>query len=366
MSPSAEISRAYSALCGFENLLDAWRKAAKGKRGFGPAASFEFHLADRLLELREELLSGRYQPGQYVNFTIHEPKRRTISAAPFRDRVVHHALCNIIEPRFEPLFIADSYANRIGKGTHAALDRLHYFALRHRYVLRVDIVKHFASIDHAVLLDVLARRIPEPDIMGLIKRIVASGDGVLDHEYPMTWFEGDDLLAACRPRGLPIGNLTSQFWSNCLLHPFDQFVTRELRCPAYLRYVDDFALFSDDPAQLWQWKQAIIKRLARFRLTIHEAEAQVAPTRCGIPWLGFVVYPGYRKVKGRKVHHTRRALAARLEQYHAGLISYAELEASITGWINHVCYADSWGLRRNVLGDLVIVPARHRLQQFSV
>ncbi len=98
----------------------------------------------------------------------------------------------------------------------------------------------------------------------------------------------------CRPRGLPIGNLTSQFWSNCYLHPFDQFIKRELRCPAYLRYVDDMALFSDSKHELWAWKRAIVERLASLRLVIHEASAQVTPVRCGIPWLGFIVYPTHR------------------------------------------------------------------------
>ena len=363
MSRSAELTPAFSQLCSWGNLFSAWRKAAKGKRGLTPAARFEYRLADQLLALRQALMSGRYTPGRYVNFAIHEPKRRTISAAPFRDRVVHHALCNVIEPRFERLFIADSFANRMGKGTHAAVDRLQQLARCYRHVLRADIVKHFASIDHEILLETLGRHIPEFDVMELARRIIASGDGVLEHEYEMVWFAGDDLLAACRPRGLPIGNLTSQFWSNCYLHPFDQFVKRQLRCTAYLRYVDDFALFSDDKAQLWEWKQAIIERLARYRLTLHGREAQVAPTQAGIPWLGFVVYPGHRRVKGRKVRNTRRALAARLAAYHAGEISFAELDASIAGWINHVRYADSWGLRKSVLHDLVIEPARHERSQ---
>ena len=202
MNQSAELTPAFSRLCSWENLLSAWRKAAKGKRGLMPAATFEYQLADRLLELRQALVSGHYEPGRYVNFAIHEPKRRTISAAPFRDRVVHHALCNVIEPRFERLFIADSFANRRGKGTHAAVDRLQGFARRYRYVLRADIVKHFASIDHEILLETLGRHIPESDVMQLVRRIVASGDGVLAHEYEMVWFAGDDLLAACRPRGL--------------------------------------------------------------------------------------------------------------------------------------------------------------------
>ena len=354
-----DITPAFSRICSWGNLLAAWRKAAKGKRGLMPAAAFEHQLADRLLELRLALISGRYRPGGYVNFVIHEPKRRTISAAPFRDRVVHHALCDIIEPRFDPRFISGSFANRLGKGTHAAIDRCQAFARRYRYVLRADIVKHFASIDHDILLDILGERIPEADVMQLIRRIVASGKGILEHEYQMAWFAGDDLLAICRHRGLPIGNLTSQFWSNCYLHPFDQFVTRQLGCPAYLRYVDDLALFGDDKVQIWAWKQAIIERLARYRLVIHTDAAQVSPTSSGIPWLGLVVFPDYRRVKGRKVRNARRALAERLAAYHAGRISFAALDASIRGWINHVRYADSWGLRESVLSDVVIVRAQH-------
>ena len=186
--------------------------------------------------------------------------------------------------------------------------------------------------------------------MALVDAVLASGAGVLEDEYEMVWFPGDDLLAACRPRGLPIGNLTSQFWSNCYLHPFDQFVTRELGCRAYLRYVDDFALFSDEKRELWAWKRAIVERLARLRLVIHEAAAQVVPVGCGIPWLGFVVYPTHRRVKARKVRSATRHLADRLDAYRAGEISFGEFDASVKGWVNHVRYADTWGLRRHVLG----------------
>lgn len=345
-------SEAYRRICAWENLLQAHLKAARGKRMHRAPAEFEYRLADQLLALKTELEHGSYRPGPYVHFHIHEPKRRKISAAPFRDRVLHHALCNLIEPRFERLFIADSYANRPGKGTHRAVDRLQRFAQRYRYVLRADIVKHFPSIDHEILRRTLASGVPEEDVMGLVDLVLESGAGVLDDEYEMAYFPGDDLLAACRPRGLPIGNLTSQFWSNCMLHPFDQFVTRELRCPAYLRYVDDFALFSDSKRELWIWKRAIIERLGLLRLSIHEAEAQVVPVRCGVPWLGFVVYPTHRLLKGRKVHAARRRLGERMDACQAGRISFGELDASVKGWINHVRYADTWGLRRHVFRSL--------------
>ncbi len=317
-------SPAFEHLCSWENLVLAWRRAARGKRGTQSVARFEYRAEEHLAELRAQLLAGTYRPGAYVHFHIKDPKRRKISAAQFRDRVVHHALCTVMEPRFERLFMPDSYANRAGKGTHRAIDRLQEFARLHRYVLRADIVQHFASVDHAVLLDTLSRQMPEPDIMALVEAIVDSGRGVLDDEYRYVRFPGDDLLAVCRPRGLPIGNLTSQFWSNCYLHPFDEFVKRDLRCPAYLRYVDDFALFGDRKRELWAWKAAIIERLARLRLVIHETRAQVLPVQAGIPWLGFVVHPTHRLVKGRKVRNARRGLRSRLAAYHAGAISFAE------------------------------------------
>jgi retron-type reverse transcriptase len=342
-------SDAFRQITAWSNLLLAFRKAARGKRYKAAVARFENRMADELLGLRQALGSGAYRPGAYTHFTIHEPKRRLISAAPFRDRVVHHALCNIIEPRFESSFIGDSYANRVGKGTHGAVDRLQGLARRYRYVLRADVVRHFPSIDHQILLGILARHIPEDDVMALVETIIASGAGVLDDEYPMVWFPGDDLLAACRPRGLPIGNLTSQFWSNCYLHPFDDFCKRRLRCPAYLRYVDDLALFGDSKSQLWDWKHAIVERLARLRLTIHDSRCQVVPTAGGIPWLGFIVYPGHRRLKARKVAAAGRRLGERYDAYLRGAISFAELDASVKGWVNHVRYADTWGLRRQLL-----------------
>jgi retron-type reverse transcriptase len=126
----------YTQLCSWDNLLLAYRNAARGKRGHANVAAFEYHLEYNLISLQEELQSFSYRPGDYTSFFVHEPKRRLISAAPFRDRVVHHALCNLIEPLFEQLFISCSYANRVGKGTHRALDRLQAFARRYPYLLQ--------------------------------------------------------------------------------------------------------------------------------------------------------------------------------------------------------------------------------------
>lgn len=234
----------------WQNLWLAYHKAARGKRGRAAAAGFEHHLADHLLELQQDLIQQTYRPGAYRHFTIHEPKRRKISAAPFRDRVVHHALCNIIEPIFEAQFHPHSYANRVGKGTHRAVDQLQTYSRSYRYVLRLDIVQHFPSLDHAILKRELFRFLADPQVQWLIAVILNSGEGVLADEYKMVYFQNNSLLALTRPRGLPIGNLTSQFWSNCYLNPLDWFITRELGCRAYLRYVDDMALFSNNKQPL--------------------------------------------------------------------------------------------------------------------
>jgi len=349
-------SRAFVELCSWPNLLEAYRRASRGKRRTAAVAAFDFQAADRILELRSEMLGGEYRPGPYTHFFIHEPKRRKISAALFRDRVVHHALCNVIEPRFERVFVSDSYANRIGKGSHRAVQRLQQFTQAHRYVLRADVRQHFASIDHAILLDALGQHIGEDDIMALVRHILVSGEDALTDQYGTQFFPGDDLFAVFRPRGLPIGNLTSQFWSNCYLHSLDLFVKRELCCGAYLRYVDDFALFSDSKRTLWAWKRAIVERLAALRLTIHERSAQVAPVASGVPWLGFVVFPDHRRVKARKVRFASQRLRGRYAQYQRGKISFAEFDASVQGWINHVRYADTWGLRRHVLTPFLLKP----------
>lgn len=278
--------------------------------------------------------------------------------------MVHHALCNLIEPIFERSFIADSYANRVGKGTHRALDRCQQFTRRYRYVLQCDIVQFFPAIDHAILRRTLARKVDDPNVLWLIDRILESGAGVLAEEYRMVYFPGDDLFAVNRPRGLPIGNLTSQFWANCYLNPFDHFIKRELRCSAYLRYVDDFVLFADDKKRLWDWRTLLIERLARFRLTVH-AGAHPRPVTEGIPFLGFVVYPRRRRLKRRKGIVFRRKFRRLLVAYRRGLIDFQGLDASVQGWINHVRYGNTWGLRA-ALFAAHLIPARRSLPQVEL
>jgi RNA-directed DNA polymerase len=355
----------YQTLTSWDNLLLAYRKASQGKRGQANVAEFEHRLEDNLLALQSELRDFSYRPGFYTSFHIHEPKRRLISAAPFRDRVVHHALCNLIEPAFERSFIFDSYANRLGKGTHRALNRAQEFARRYPYVLQCDIRQFFPSIDHEILREELSRKVRDARVMWLCEQILASGTGVLSEEYEMQWFPGDDpstgsgqgLFAALRPRGLPIGNLTSQFWANVYLNPFDHFVQRELGCKAYVRYVDDFLLFACDKKTLRDWLAAIETRLARLRLTIHPG-AQPRPVTEGISFLGFRVYPQRRALKRQKGLYYQRKLRQLIRAYANGRLPLADLNASVQGWINHVRYGNTTGLRKAILSGISLPPRR--------
>ncbi len=345
----------YPRLVTYQNLFRAFQKAARGKRGLPTVAEFAFEEDANLFRLQEELQAKTYQPGSYQSFYILDPKRRLVSAAPFRDRVVHHALCNVIEPVFERTFLGDSYANRRHKGTHKALDRAQGFAQTYPYVLQCDVRQYFPSIDHQILREILARKIQDDDTLWLCNQILKSGEGVLEEEYEMVYFPGDDLFSVNRPRGLPIGNLTSQFWANIYLNELDQFIKRRLHARAYLRYVDDFLLFSSDKRELWSWKRAIVDFLATLRLTLHERESTVYPTRTGIPFLGFRLYPDHRLLKRKNgIAFQKRFLKWR-KQVSEGQLSFSKLHDRIQGWVAHAQNANTWGLRRSLFQSRIPV-----------
>ncbi|HIC76905.1 MAG TPA: RNA-dependent DNA polymerase, partial [Candidatus Dadabacteria bacterium] len=210
------VGNLWSNIIDFDNLLFASRKAQRGKRFQENVLRFNYDLEAELFDIRDELMEKTYQPGEYKTFEIYEPKKRMISAAPYRDRVVHNALCNVIEPIFEKSFIYDSYANRKEKGTHKALDRFVKYFRSSQYVLKCDIVKYFPSIDHEILKNLLRRKIKCKDTLWLINLIIDNSNPQIPaNEY----FEGDDLFTPFeRKKGLPIGNLTSQFFANIYLN----------------------------------------------------------------------------------------------------------------------------------------------------
>jgi len=221
-------------------------------------------------------------------------------------------------------------------------------------------VLSFPSVDHALLYDLLAQRIACPPTLSLIQRIIASGAGIHDDGWEMQWFPGDDLLAAARPRGLPIGNQTSQFWSNVYLNELDKFVKQALHCPAYLRYCDDFLLFADDKPTLRHWRREIEAFLVSLRLRLHARKSPIYPVTSGIPFLGFLVFPGHRRLRRDNGVYFERRLKRLLGRYVAGEISREELDASIRGWVAHAAHGDTWRLRWSILRRFVIPPQEVR------
>jgi retron-type reverse transcriptase len=299
------------------------------------------------------LRSQTYAPGPYRTFTIRDPKVRLISAAPYRDRVVHHALCAVLEPIFEQTFIFDSYACRPGKGTHAAVDRFSRFARRYPYVLKCDVRKYFPSIDHAILKELVAAKIKDPHVLWLVERLI-------DHSNPqepvVAWFPGDDLLApAQRRRGLPIGNQTSQFLANVNLNPFDHFVKEQLRAPAYVRYVDDFVILHHDKPWLHQALEACGDFLATLRLRLHPDKSVISRVADGTRFLGYRVFPDHRLLVRENVRRMKRRLQRLQAAFADGRLDGLGVRQRLQSWIGHACHADTFRLRERLLNEAVFV-----------
>ncbi len=335
----------------FPNLLAAARKAQKGKRFRDNVLRFNFHLERELLRLQDELRTKDYRPGPYRTFEIKEPKTRMISAAPYRDRVVHHALCAVIAPILERSFIHDSYANRSGFGTHRALRRFTQFARSSRFVLQCDIQKYFLSIDRDILKKILRRKIKCLDTLWLIDIIIDAGSA---QEVPARYFPGDELFSPLqRRRGLPIGNLTSQFFANVYLNGLDHYIKEQLRIEKYLRYVDDFALFDDDRELLRDVRLAIETYLAGLRLKIHPVKSQLFETRQGANFVGFRVLPDRIRVRQENLRRARRRLRRMQAAYSGGQRTQQEISQSVRSWVAHLAHGDTWRLRERIFADLV-------------
>ena len=329
------------AIASLDNLFLAAWKARRGKSRRPDVEEWWQHRAQHLGRLRDALLSGGYQPGGYRFFEIHAPKRRLIAAAPFEDRVVHHALCNLLAPVLERRFIARSFSCQIGKGTTAARECCRQLTNRYRFVLKCDVRKFFANIDHAILLEKVARWIACPGAVALVEKILGSYQ--TGAEVPPPLFAGDDLAEAPeRPRGVPIGNLTSQLWGNFYLDALDHWITETQQHGAYLRYTDDFLLFGDDKARLWELRGGIAEQLAQVRLKLGEPKSRLLATREGVPFCGFVFLPGLRpRVLGatkRRFEQRRYALFARSD--------LARLGASVFAWYQFSREGKAEGLRR--------------------
>jgi len=287
-----------------ENLESALGRAARGKHDRRRVQRFLGDAEKELIVLREELRDGTYRPGPYTQFGIRDPKPRTISCADFRDRVVHHAVCDVIGPLLERRMLAGSYACREGKGTHRAVLQAERYCRRFRYYLKVDVRKFFESVDHGILLGLLGRLFRERRLGDLLERIVR-------HPVPN----------GAAGKGLPIGNLTSQWFANLYLDGLDHRVKEEWHFRGYLRYMDDIVLWGDDKADLWWALAAIASWLQMQRqLELKDAATRVGPTNAGLAFLGLRVYPNALRLQRQRYRRLKRLIARREKELEGGLI----------------------------------------------
>ncbi len=325
------------------NLLRAAAKARRHKTRRPDVEAWWLRREREINRLHQHLMDGTWRPAGYRFFTIHEPKRRLIAAAPFGDRVVHHALCTMMQPLVERRFIARSFSCQRGKGTTAARDVCRHLTNRHLFVLKCDARKFFPSIDHAILRTRLAREIRCGAVLKLIDLLLAShttcGSGIAPDVFP-----GDDWVdAATRPRGLPIGNLTSQLWGNFYLDGLDHRITETEGHGAYLRYTDDFLIFGDDKAQLWELWEIVREELAKVRLKLSEPKSRMLATSEGVPFCGFLFHPG---LKPRILGETKRRFEKRRRRHVRTGMPGKDLTPRIYAWYQFSREANSEGLRR--------------------
>jgi hypothetical protein len=294
------------------NLERATTAAAKGKRHNPEVVRFLGQADEELRQLSVELVAGDYVPRPYRQFRISDPKPRTISCADFRDRVIHHALCDVIGPLIERRFIHDSYACRTGKGAHRATARAQAMARRHCYFLKMDVAGFFDSVDHEVLLALLADTFREKRLLALLEVIVRSAPP-----------------GAQAGKGLPIGNLTSQWFANLYLDDLDHYVKEKLRMSGYIRYMDDMLVFSNSKAVLWAAHDGITGRLDLSRaLYLKKPATVLAPVTEGIPFLGLRIFPGRWRLQRQRFLRTRRRMRGRENSFLEGELSAEQLARS--------------------------------------
>ena len=329
----------YVAICSYDNLFLAYKKARKHKTTKPYVMDFEKNLKENLLLLRSELLFHCYYPKPLVNFTIHDPKTRKISKSDFRDRVVHHALCNIIEPIFEKSFIYDSYANRLSKGTLKALQRFDFFKRKVSrnnkekcYVLKADIQKYFENVEHEILLSIIKKRISDERIIWLIRKILANSSS---HSW-----------------GMPLGNLTSQFFANVYLNEFDWFVKTKLKAKYYIRYVDDFVIFEADKQKLEFYKEAINTFLkSKLKIQLHQDKSKILRLGRTLNFLGFRIFYYHKLLKKSNIRKMKQKLKALAQEYKLHEADYDSIYDFLEGWIAYAKNANAYKLRRKVTAE---------------
>ncbi len=338
----------WNKLCSYENLELAYKKARKNKTLKPYVVDFEKNLKDNLLQLRMELLLLAYTPKPLTTFIIRDPKTRKISKSYFRDRIIHHALVNILEPIFDKSFIYDSYANRKTKGTLKAIQRFDYFKrkvsknnTKKCYILKADIRHYFEEVDHEILIQIIKRKIKDEKVIRLIKQILNNFSS-----FPK-------LSSQERLKGMPLGNLTSQFFANIYLNELDYFIKHKLRIKYYLRYVDDFVILHNSKEKLNKINNTINRFLKiDLKLGLHPDKSKILILKDGISFLGFRNFYYHKLLKKSNVRKMKTKLFEK--QSRLDILNFDKIYATFEGWLSYTMQANTSNLRTKIINDFEI------------
>ena len=329
----------YDEIISLKNLISAERKARKGKSNKKYVKEFEKNIAYNLKVLHDELKDQTYQPQPLKNFILRDPKTRIISKSIFRDRIVHHALCNITEPLFENKFIYDSCANRKNKGTLFAIRRFELFQRKitsnlskEAFCLKADIKHYFREVNREILFKILCKTLQCKKTRTLIEKILNNFEGKL---------------------GMPLGNLTSQFFANIYLNELDQFIKNELRVKFYIRYVDDFVILHTSRYQLHIWKNEVAYHLNnKLNITMHVEKSKIISLSRGIDFLGFRFFYYHKIPRKRNINSFVKNFRKMEKDYYLGILPKEKFCEKLEGWFAYVSMGNTYNLRKNLLNEI--------------
>jgi len=326
----------YENICSKKNLVLAWKKARKGKTKKEYVIEFEEDIVGNINSLYEELKNQIYFPRPLETFVIRDPKTRKISRADFRDRIIHHAICNIIEPIFERIFIYDNCANRKNKGSLFALKRFKKFQRKvtnnlskQAFCLKADIKQYFREIDRRILIEILKKKIKCRKTISLIEIILNNSQ---------------------ENKGMPLGNLTSQFFANVYLNELDYFVKHELKAKFYVRYVDDFVILHSSKKRLEDWKNQIKDFLrGNLKLELHPDKSKIISLSKGVDFVGFRNFYYCRLLRKRNI----RSMKKKVELFSKGEFTQEKFKEILQGWCAHAKWANTYNLRRRIINEII-------------
>lgn len=321
-----QLGHNFEDIISIDNLLEAWKEFIRGKRNKKDVQEFSFCLMDNIITLYQDLASGIYQHGNYQAFNISDPKPRNVHKADVRDRLLHHAIYRILYPFSDKTFISDSYSCRINKGTHKALNRFRSFAYKASqnntktcWVLKCDIKKFFANIDHEILIEILEQYISDKNILNLLCKVISS------------------FYSTCPGVGLPLGNLTSQLFVNIYMNEFDRFIKHKLKIKYYIRYADDFVILSNNRKELENLIFPIGEFLfEKLKLQLHPDKVSIKALNSGIDFLGWINFPKHRVLRTA----TKRRMFRRIEE--------SPVPETLNSYLGLLGHGNTYRLRRKI------------------